>query len=239
MTGDERDITKMIAEVERTSWRLHETIRVRELAATHRLGQLRRLLMLEEQKTWKREVGFDHVETAAEMDAQRFRTSLVSESFFYRIMLNPRRPHAPDKLTLKMRVEVERLRMEIIISQPAPRPQCDTLPRRLPPVDTGSEEPGAPPRSPAIGTGLDEEEEIVPLQASLNEFLYLNCTRPEQERNLLQPDVGIDDKTKTTATSQQAAVREEFARPTKKRQQQKTTTWTTNQSKQFDPGRQQ
>ena len=50
-TVDERDITKMFAEeVEATSWRLRETIRVRELAATHRLGRMRRLLMLEEQK---------------------------------------------------------------------------------------------------------------------------------------------------------------------------------------------
>ena len=51
MTVDERDITNMIAEeVEATSWRLRETIRVRELAATHRLGQMRCLLMIEEQK---------------------------------------------------------------------------------------------------------------------------------------------------------------------------------------------
>ena len=52
MTVDGRDITKIIAEeVEATSWRLREMIRVRELSATHRLGQMRRLLMLEEQKT--------------------------------------------------------------------------------------------------------------------------------------------------------------------------------------------
>ena len=50
MTVDKRDIAKMIAEVEATSWRRRETIRVRELAATHKLGQMRRLLMLEEQK---------------------------------------------------------------------------------------------------------------------------------------------------------------------------------------------
>ena len=31
---DERDITKVIVEVEATTWRLRETIRVRELAAT-------------------------------------------------------------------------------------------------------------------------------------------------------------------------------------------------------------
>ena len=48
MTVDERDITKSIAALEATSWRLRETIRVRELAATHGLGQMRRLRMFEE-----------------------------------------------------------------------------------------------------------------------------------------------------------------------------------------------
>ena len=157
MTVDGRDVTKMIAdEVEATSWRLRETIRVRELAATHRLGQMRRLLMLEEQKkAWKREFGFDRIETAAEMDEKCFRTSLISESFFYRNMSNPRRPHTPDEFTLEMKVDVERPRVEIILSQPAP-PQCDPLPQRLPAAEAGSEEPGTSRRSPAIGTESDE-----------------------------------------------------------------------------------
>ena len=67
-------------------------------------------------------------------------------------------------------------------------------------------------------------------------FLHSNCTSPEQECALLQPDVGIDDEKEITATTQQAAAREDVI-PTKKRQQQKATAWTTNQSKQFDPGR--
>ena len=52
-----------------------------------------------------------------------------------------------------MKVDVERLRMEIILSQPAP--QCDLLPRRTA-VNTASKEPGTPRRSPAIDTGSDE-----------------------------------------------------------------------------------
>ena len=55
-------------------WRLRETIPAAELAATHRLGQMRRLLMNEKHKAWKREFGFDRIETAAEMDEKRFRT---------------------------------------------------------------------------------------------------------------------------------------------------------------------
>ena len=101
MTFFERDIANITAEIEATSWRLRETIRVRELAATLRLGQMGRLLMLEEQKAWKREVGFDRIETAAEIDAQRFDTSLVSEPFFYRNVSTPRRPHTLDEFTLE------------------------------------------------------------------------------------------------------------------------------------------
>ena len=81
MSVDESDVRKIVAEVEATSWRPHETIRVRQLAATHRSEQMRRLRMLEEQEAWKREAGFDYIETAAEMDARRSRTNLVSEPF--------------------------------------------------------------------------------------------------------------------------------------------------------------
>ena len=70
MSIEERNVRKMIAEVEATSWRLRECIRVRELAATHRLERVRRLRMLEEQEAWKREVDFDGIKVIAEMYAQ-------------------------------------------------------------------------------------------------------------------------------------------------------------------------
>ena len=109
MSIEKSDVRNVIAEVliEATSWRLRECIQVRELAATHRLGQMRRLQMLEEQKAWKQEAGFDRIDTAAEMDAQRFRTSLVSEPF-YNKLFNPRWPHTPAEFTLEMKFDVER-----------------------------------------------------------------------------------------------------------------------------------
>ena len=138
---------------------------------------MRRLVMLEEQKAWKQKFDFDRIETAVEMDEKRFRNSPVLDPFFYRNMSNSRRPHTPDEFTLEMKVDVERLRMEIILSQPAP-PQCDPLPRRAA-VDTGSKEPGTPRRSPAIGTESDEpgvsrvetstkNEDILPLETSID-----------------------------------------------------------------------
>ena len=200
---------------------------------------MRRLLMHKKHKSWKREFGFDGIETAAEMDEKRFRTSTspVPDPFFYRNMVIPRCPHTPDEFTFEMKVDVEGLRMEIILSQLASS-QCDPSPRRAA-VDTGLEEPGTPPRSPAIGTGSEgPRASRTPFKTSIDGFLSSNCTSTEQEYILLhQPDVGVDDEKETTATSQQAAVREEFASPTEKRQQQGTTAWATEQNKQFVRGR--
>ena len=102
--------------------------------------------------------------------------------------------------------------MEIILSQPAPLPQYDPSPRRLPAAGTGSEKPGTPQRSPAIGMGSDEpgvlraetpstaREGIFLVQASVDGFSRSNCTSPVQECILLQPDVGVDDNDETTSS---------------------------------------
>ena len=124
-----------------------------------------------------------------------------------------------------MRVGAERLRVEILLSQSTPPPQCDSSPRLLSTVDTGSDDARTPRWSPAIGMGSDEpgvwrpeswsteREVFLPLQASVDVFLRVNSTSPEQECTLLRPDIEVDDEDKTTtSTSQQAACREEFAR---------------------------
>ena len=89
----------------------------------------------------EREAGFEYLDTAAEMDARRSRTDLVSEPFFHRKMFNPRCPHTLDEFTLEMKVNVQGLRMEIVHSQPESPLQCDASPRRLPAFDTASEAP--------------------------------------------------------------------------------------------------
>ena len=208
ITVKERDFARISEDVEATTWRIQETILVGELAATYRLGQMRRLLMHEKHKARKREFGFGRIETTTEMDDKRSRTSTspVPDPFFYRNMVIPRRPHTPDECTLEMKVDDEGLLMLIILSQPASS-QCDPSPRRAA-VDTGSEEPGNPRRSPAIGTGsgpgasraeTQVEEERFPVETSMDGFLRSNCTRTEQEYILLhQPDIGVDDEKQTT-----------------------------------------
>ena len=75
MAIKKRGFARMSEDVETTIWRLRETIRAAELTATHRLGQMHRLLMHEKHKAWKREFGFDRIETAVEMDGKHSRTS--------------------------------------------------------------------------------------------------------------------------------------------------------------------
>ena len=210
--------------------------------------------MHEKDKVWKREFGYDRIETAVEMDGKRSRTSTspVPNPFFYRNMVIPGHPHMPGEFDLQMKVDVEGLRMEIILSQP-PSSECDPSPRRAA-VDTGSEEPGTPPQSPAISTGsgpeasrveTQMEEEIVPFETNIDGFLRSNCTILDQEYILIksreeyillqvQPEVGMD--VSNIATISQAAAREESARlPIG--QQQGMTAWSTEQNRQFDTGR--
>ena len=215
MTVEEHDFSRVSEKVKATIW-----------AATLRLGQMRLLLMHEKHKVWKREFGYDRIETAAEMDEKRSRTSTspVPNPFCYRNMVIPSHPHMPDEFTLQMKVNVEGLRMEIILSQP-PSSECDPSPRCAT-VDTGSEEPGTPPQSPAIRTGSGPvasrvetqiEEEYFSFEASTDGFLHSNCTSLEQEYILIQsreeyillqvqPEVGTDDSNNAT-TSQAATAR--------------------------------
>ena len=137
---------------------------------------MRRLRMLEEQKRWKREAGFDRIEIIAEMREQHFLAGFDSEPLYSRLY-NPRWPHSPEehKLLIDMRVEIERLILEILIMQPARSPQDDLLPRRSPMIITGSDEPGIS----RAQTQSKEREGIFSLQASLDVFLHV-CTSPEQ-----------------------------------------------------------
>ena len=110
--------------------------------------------------------------------------------------------------------------------------ECDSLPRRAA-IDTGSEDPGTPPQSPAISTGspgesqakTQMEEEILFFETSIDGFLNQNFTSTEQESVVPhQQDVGVDDDEKeTTTTTQQVAVRKEFVSPTEELQQRGTT----------------
>ena len=69
--------------------------------------------MLEQQKTWKRETGFDRIGTIATMREQHVLGGFHLEPL-YATLYNPRWPHTPEEHTLKIMVDVKRLRTEII-----------------------------------------------------------------------------------------------------------------------------
>ena len=186
--------------------------------------------MLEKQKAWKRETGFDRLEIIVEIHAQRLHAGFDSEPL-YTGLYNPKRPHSPEKYKLQMDVELERLRFEIFFLQPAPPPQYSSSPRRSPAVGAGSDEPGVPHDV----TKQTEQAGTFPFQADVNDSLHVNCTSPEQEAATisLQTDVGVNDE--TTITTAQAAAHEESARPPKNWQQRRVTAWGAEQIKQFDP----
>ena len=122
--------------------------------------------------------------------------------------------HTPVDYTLEMHVEVEQLKMTILLSQPAPPPQRDSSPRRSPAVGTGLDESGVS----RAGTQSTEKDDTFPVQASVDGFLHVSCTSPEQGTTiLLQADIVVDAEETTTVAK--AAAREEFARPKKNRQQ--------------------
>ena len=90
-----------------------------------------------------------------------------------------------------MSVEVEGLRLKSVLLQPTPPTQCDSTPRRLPAVDTGSDEPGVS----RAKTQSTERKINFRLQASLDGVFHVSCTSLEQEGTtiLLQADAGLDD----------------------------------------------
>ena len=87
---------------------------------------MRHLRMLEEHKAWQRETGFDRIEIIAKIREQHFLACFDSEPLYLNLY-NPRWPHTPEEHTLKMWVDVERLRMEIVFRSPCRR--CNVINR--------------------------------------------------------------------------------------------------------------
>ena len=72
-TFPERDVRLMVADLAVTRGRVRRLIRVRELAASHKLEQMQCARMLEKQAAWKREGGYDRIEVVAEMHLHTLR----------------------------------------------------------------------------------------------------------------------------------------------------------------------
>ena len=103
--------------------------------------------------------------------------------------------------------------------------ECDVSPRHAA-VVTRSEELETPPKSPAIGTGLNRpgvspaieanssqtEESLFSPETSMEGFLNFNFLSPEQECALHQPGIGVEYNDEATSKLQ-AGAREASVRP--------------------------
>ena len=132
----------------------------------------------------------------------------------YTGLYNPRWLPNSEGFTLAMNVKVERLSMEILLSQPRTPPRYNLPPQQSPVAGTRLDEPGVP----HTVTQQTEREGTFPFHSGIDGFLCVDCTRiPEQGGNLpSQADVGVKPETTTTA---QVTARQEFARPPKNRRQ--------------------
>ena len=95
---------------------MHKLIRVGELAALHKLEEMLRILMLEQQATWKRENDSDRNEIIAERhvgyDPELFHTGLHYDT---------QRPPNPEEFTVGIKAQVERFKEELLLLQPPPQ----------------------------------------------------------------------------------------------------------------------
>ena len=94
--------------------------RVKELVASHKLEQVRRVRMLEKKAVWKRKGGFVRIEIIAERHEETLRHlhAGFDPEPFYTGLYDARRPPTPKKFTLVIKVEVIRLRLELLLSGP-------------------------------------------------------------------------------------------------------------------------
>ena len=129
MTIPEHVVRQILKELVEISGRAPKLVLVRELATSDKLEQMQRVQMLEWQTTWMREIGFDRIETIAEMHEEALRRlhADFDPGPVYTRLYNARRPPTPEEFTLGMKVEVKRLRMERLPSNPPP--QYDLPPR--------------------------------------------------------------------------------------------------------------
>ena len=88
----------MLKDLTEIRGRVHRLIRVRELAASHLLEQMRRVRMLEKQAAWEREGGFDRIEITAQRheDTLRRLHAGFDLELFYTGLYYPRRPPTPE-----------------------------------------------------------------------------------------------------------------------------------------------
>ena len=100
------------------------------------------------------------------------------------------------KNRLEMSVEVDKLKMEILLSGPPPQPHCDSSPQRLPAAGTELDEPGV---LHAV-TQQTWQKGAFFFQADADGFLHVGGKNLDQQGTTsIQADVGIKSDATTTS----------------------------------------
>ena len=117
----ERDVNAMLAELAVVRERLHKLVLFRELATYHKLEQIRRVPMLEKQAALAREDGFDRIEVIAERHRRTVGSLYAGDDqkpFQIGVHYHTRRPPTRQEFAVDMKAVANRLRLELLLSQP-------------------------------------------------------------------------------------------------------------------------
>ena len=119
----ERDVHLMLADLASVRGRVHKRMWVRKLAAFHKLEQMLHARVPEQQVTWRRETIFDRNDVTVENHERILRRPYAGcdpECCFTGFPYDARRPPTPGDFTVGIKAEVEKLNLELLLSQPIP-----------------------------------------------------------------------------------------------------------------------
>ena len=167
---NKHDGTAMHAKLETICKRVHKLILGKEIAVSHRLGEMNDLRLLEKLAVWRRNNCFDRIEVQDESQ-HRSQGYVCSEDDTRNcqidVYFDPRRPPTPQEFTENMRVAVNVLKQESRKSccHSRPPPQCD-VPLRRPStrsVRSPPQQPCSVSRMVTVRETVESAKEKIPL----------------------------------------------------------------------------
>ena len=117
-----------------------------------------------------------------------------------------------------MNIEVERLRLDVLLSLPLPPPQYDLPPRRSPAAGMGLDKPGVP----HLDIQQTEQEGTFLFQVGVDGFLHVDRMRISEQEGTLYFQADVEPRDNRKIYAKKVAARQEFTKRAMGRQQQGT-----------------